>query len=313
MTWWRFTAALAACSLEGLAAAQAFQGAWPLALALHAASSGCAAASIHRRLIDGPAGWSLALVFAGMLLLPALGLLGLAALALSTPPAQESAEPELVRTPVPPPPEPCPGAGWPPDGSAPSRTGRKARLAAVAEARGWNHPMAIARLQRALEDPDEEVRLLAHAVLESKSRTAHRRIHLVVRELEAAPPFRRPALHRQLAMEHWELAWLGLAEGACLDQALEAARRHAQTALDAEPLSASLHFLLGRIALRQGHSRQAESELLRASELGLPATLLAPYLAEAAFFARRFDLVRQGLAGADGGGETVERLRRYWT
>jgi polysaccharide biosynthesis protein PelE len=312
MTWWRFTTALAASSLEALAAARAVRGDWPLALALHAASSGCAAASLHRRLVHGPAGWSFALVFAAALLLPALGPLGLAGLAFAAPRAEQPSEPDLVRTPVPAPPEPPAGADPPHAGSAPSRTGREARLSALAEARGRSHPTAVARLRRALGDPDEEVRLLAHAILESKSRTAYRRIQLAERELESTPPSRRAGLQRQLAMEHWELAWLGLVEGECLDEALGAARRHAHAALERETRSASLHFLLGRIALRRGDSREAESELLKASGLGLPATLAAPYLAEAAFIARRFDLVRRGLTGADGGSETVERLRRYW-
>ena len=311
MRWW--LAALAAAGLEGMAALAALRGAWTLALALHAASCGCLAASIHRRLLDGPAGRSFALVFAATLLLPVLGALGLAAVALTTPPAPSSSGPDLVRTRVPGPPQVGAGAAPPRAGSAASRTrGREARLAAVAEARGHGDPTTIARLRRALGDPDEEVRLLAHAVLESKSRTAYRRIHHAARALEAAPPFRRSALQRELALEHWELAWLGLVEGESLDQALGAARRHARAALDGQPRSASLHLLLGRIALRRGDPGEAESELLRAAELGLPVALLAPYLAEAAFLARRLDLVRRRLAGAAAAFETVERVRRYW-
>ena len=307
-------ASLAAVGLEGLALVAALRGAWALALALHAASCGCAAASIHCRLLEGPARWSFVLVFAGTLLLPVLGALGLAAVALATPRAPSSSGPNLVRTRVPGPPQAAVGAEPPRAGSAASRTrGRQARLAAVAEARGCSDPATIARLRRALEDPDEEVRLLAHAVLESKSRTAYRRIDQAARELQAAPPSRRTALQRELALEHWELVWLGLVEGECLDEVLGTARRHALAALDGEPRSASLHFLLGRIALRRGDSREAEWALLRAAELGLPAAQLAPYLAEAAFLARRFDLVRRGLAGVAGANETVERVRRYWS
>ncbi|HET6923587.1 MAG TPA: hypothetical protein VFI16_10615 [Anaeromyxobacteraceae bacterium] len=313
MPLWRYTTALAAASLEGLAVVAALRGAWAPALALHAASCGCAAASIHRRLLEGPAGWSFALVFAGTLLLPVLGALGLTAVALAAPRTPGASGPDLVLTRVPGPPEVAAGAEPPRAASAPGRkTEREARLAAVAEARERNDPTTTARLRRALEDPDEDVRLLAHAVLESKSRIAYRRIHQATRELEAAPRSRRAALQRELALDHWELAWLGLVEGECLDQVLGTARRHALAALEEQPRSASLHFLLGRIALRRGAPGEAEPALLRAAELGLPARLLAPYLAEAAFLARHFDLIRRRLAGAAGANETVERVRRYW-
>lgn len=300
--------ALAAAGLEGLAGAAAFRGAWALALALHAASCG-AVATLHPRLLEGPGLRGFSLLFAGTFFLPVLGPLGLAALVPALPPPEGPPGPEMVRRPIP----GSPRAGAAAPASPPSRSGREARLAEVAGARRRSDPMAVALLWRALRDPDEDVRLLAHALLESKSRQADGRIHQLYGELEAAPASGRAPIHRRLAFEHWELAWLGLAQGDCLAHALEAARRHALVALDGEPRPAPLHFLLARIALRRGEVGGATAALRRAAELGLPASLLAPYLAEAAFLARRLDLVRRALAGAGGGGEAVERVRRYWS
>ena len=307
MRYWPWVPVLSAAALEGFAASAGLRGAWGLALALHAASC-CAAACLHRCLLEGPAGWSFALLFAGTFFLPGLGALGLAAVALASPQAAGPAEVAVVRTAI-------PGL---PQGAAemdPSRRAigeQEARLARLAARRGRDSPMAVARLRRALEDPEEDVRLLAHALLESKSRAAYDRIRVLRRELDAAPPPRRAAIEGQLAQEHWELAWLGLVEGECLDEVLETARRHTLAALGGDARSASLHFLLGRIALRRGATHEAERALLRAGELGMSPQLLAPYLAEAAFLARRFDLVSRRLAGARGGGETVDRIRRYW-
>jgi hypothetical protein len=125
---------------------------------------------------------------------------------------------------------------------------------------------------------------------------------------------RRGAIHRQLAVRHWDVAWLGLVQGECLEHALHAAREHACAALDRDPRSPSLHFLLGRIELRSRGAERAEASLVRARELGMPAAVVRPYLAEAAFQRRRFDQVRACFAeGGPGGPAGAEPMRRYWT
>jgi len=305
MIWLR---GIAAGAFEALALFAVLRGAGAAALGLHAAGCCCGAALLHRRLLEGRPRQSFALVFAGAFFVPVLGLLGLVAVGLATRGLGESSEPELVRTPIPEP----PATAQPPIVPRPSG-GRRARMEALAKVRGRTDAASVAMLRRALEDSEEEVRLLAHALLESKSRAAYRRIHETTCELEKTPTARRGALHRRLAFEHWEVAWLGLAQGECLEHTLREARRHADLALEADPASASLHFLLGRIDLRLGGADKAEAELARAAEQGMPAVLLRPYLAEAAFLRRRFDLVKQRLAQPALAVETVDRLQRYWT
>ena len=305
---WRCVTALAAAvGLEGLALLAALHGVWAPALALHAASSGCAAGSLHRRLLAGPPVWSFALVFASTLFLPILGALGTAAVALAASRAPSSPEPEVVRTRIAGPPRIATKGEEASSEREARLDGREGRQALLER----NDPVAIARLWLGLEDPEEDVRLLAHSLLESKSRTAESHIHDLEGELEPAPGTQWAAIHRRLAHAHWELARLGLVRGECLDHAVETARFHARLALEGEPGSAHLHFLLGRIELRRGRPKEAAAALFRAAELGLPAALVRPYLAEAAFLARRFDLVRRSLAGAYPG-ETLDRIRRHW-
>jgi polysaccharide biosynthesis protein PelE len=305
--------ALAAASCEGLAVLAVLRGAGAPGLALHAISCLSAAAVLHRRLLDGPRGWSFALVFAGMLFVPILGPLGLVAVALVAPPLAASLEPDCVRTKIP---EAREGAAAQVQAAADALAGgQRARLEALTAVRRRTDPNSVALLRRALEDPEEDVRLLAHALLESKSRAAYRGIDEATRTLEGAPAVRRGPLHRRLAALHWELAWLGLVEGECLGHALETARRHVLAALEQDAASASLHLLLGRIDLRIGAAEKAEGALLRAAELGLPPGVVRPYLAESAFLQRRFEMVRRHLAqaGPAGSSETVDRVRRYWT
>jgi hypothetical protein len=80
-----------------------------------------------------------------------------------------------------------------------------------------------------------------------------------------------------------------------------------------DPSSAPLALLVARIALACGRPAEAEAALARAVELGLPPAIAAPYLAEAAFAARRFDRVRPRLAVAPRGNAAVDRIRRFWS
>jgi hypothetical protein len=308
-------AVLLATGCDGVAAVVLLRGGDVSALALHMAACGCAAALLHRRLLQGRHAWSFALIFASTLFLPCLGALGLLAVALTRPRRCAASEANCIPTRIPRPPGPsleqAPGSVA---ADAPQE-GREGRVAAVTALRTRHDPDAVGLLRRALEDRDEDVRLLAHALLESKSRAACRSIDETSRHLEETSEARRGPLHRRLALQHWDLAWLGLVQGECLDHALAAARRHAMAAIELDPRSPSLHFLLGRIELRLNAPERAEAALTRSRELGLPAHVARPYLAEAAFLGRRFDLVRKHLAepGPFGTSGVAALLRRYWT
>jgi len=308
----RVIAVLLALVCEGIAGIALMRGFGIPALFVHVAASGWTAA-LFRRAFEDHTHVGFALIFATAFFVPFLGTLGLVAVAASTPRGTTAPERDCVRTRIPRPPEmvdsPISPVGCRQAGE------RQARIEALTALRGRSDPAAIAALRQAMEDRDEDVRLLAHALLEAKNRAAWREIDAANGALDRAPQRRLGSIHRRLASQYWEVAWLGLAQGECLDHALGTARRHTMMALDQDPRSASLHLLLGRIELRLGAPERAEAALLRARDLGLPAGVAAPYLAEAAFLRRRFDLVRSHLAmpaRATPGGAAA-RVRRYWT
>ncbi|HEX7489131.1 MAG TPA: hypothetical protein VF341_09505, partial [Anaeromyxobacteraceae bacterium] len=165
---------------------------------------------------------------------------------------------------------------------------RDERVEALSASRTRMDRASVAQLWRGLRDVDEDVRLLAFALLESKTGASYRRIHAHTRELETAEGARRGLLNARLAFEHWELAWLGLVQGEILAHELALAEQHARAALEHQQRSASLHLLLGRIQLRRNRLDEARVMLVRAAELGLPADVQRPYLAEVAFREQRF-------------------------
>jgi len=286
----RYGLAVVAIGLEVVALAAALDGTSGLAVAAHVASAGAIACAVDRRALRMPGG----LVFAMTVFLPAVGLVGWLVVASVGPAASEPRDPAHRRTPVPGPEAARVRADRPatPQRSAPAST-------RVVAARDRDDPGAIALLRRALADRDEDARLVAHAVLESKRRIAYRRVQ-------------RETCDLRLAAAHWELARTDLVDGECLTHALAAARDHAHAAAARHPRRASLALLVGRIELRCGAVDRAEAALARAIELGLPPAVAAPYLAEAAFLARRFDRVPERLAAA-GAHPALARLRRFWS
>jgi len=293
-------------ALEAVAAIAATDGLAALALAAHVGSCAGIAVGLGGRLPAGAAAGRLA--FAMALFVPILGALGWIAAALVRPAGDDRPGPAVVRTSI-----PGPDAAWIQVGRVPPPPGAGSASARAAAARGRDDPGAIALLRRSLADPDEDVRLVAHAVLESRHRIAYRALHDTGCALELAPAERRATIHRRLAAQYWELARTGLAESDCLSHALECARHHAQAALAAAPGRASLLLLVARIELRCAAAEPAEAALVRAVALGLPPAVAAPYFAEAAFLARRFDRVRQLLAAVPPGTAAVDRLRSYWS
>jgi hypothetical protein len=304
MTWWREPALAVGVGLEAIAVVAAREELAALAVAAHVASCGGIALGLRRRLPRGAA----APAFAMAVFVPILGLLGWIVVASVSPAVTGSPAVELVHTPIPGPEAARIHA------SRPATLDRLPTSDRIAAARGRDDPGAIALLRRALTDPDEDIRLVAHAVLESKLRAAYRSLHDGARALAAAPAELRATLHRRLAAGHWELAWSGLADGDCLVDTLQCARRHAQAASAEQPGCASLALLVARIELRCANAVAAEAALARAIDLGLPPAIASSYLAEAAFLERRFERVRQRLAAAPSqGSAALARVRRFWS
>lgn len=177
----------------------------------------------------------------------------------------------------------------------------ESRIRAVLATRKLRPQDAVPMLRVALKDPVDEVRLLAYALLDRQEKAIHRRLKDQLEHLATAPPQRSAVLHECIAEDYWELGYLGLAQGAVLQHVLHTAHGHAEQSLRTQSANPPLHFLRGRILLRQDRYREAQAAFERALALGYPRSSLLPYLAELAFVERRFDDVRRYL-------QEVERL-----
>lgn len=167
------------------------------------------------------------------------------------------------------------------------------RLRAVIAARRLTDRLAVPLLAAALRDPADEVRLLAHAALGRRERALYGSIQILLSRAAAAEGRDQAMIHREVAHDYWELAFVGLAEGEVLRHVLGRARHHAEAALARLPRDGALHLLLGRVHLRDGFLDGAERALRRALACGVPVGSVVPWLAETAFRQRRLRDVRE--------------------
>jgi hypothetical protein len=146
---------------------------------------------------------------------------------------------------------------------------------------------AIPLLRLALKDAEDDVRLLAYALLDRKEQALTARIRARLYQLKTATTVDSYYLHKAIAYEYWELVHLGLAQGEVLTHTLDRARKHTEDALMLSAHDAGLQFLLGRILLRQMNLEEAFCAFSKALKLGLADSKVAPYLAEIYFLQRR--------------------------
>lgn len=164
------------------------------------------------------------------------------------------------------------------------------KLAIVRAAGRMADQFGIPILKRALRDEDEEVRLLAFALLDQQESDFNTLINQYYSELARASVQHATILHKRLASLYWELAYLRLVEGNIEQHALRKSREHCEAALvnDNDPAT---HFLLGRVALKTGDTMLSEHHIGLARDGQYPLSDCIPYLAECAFRRRDFAAV----------------------
>lgn len=164
------------------------------------------------------------------------------------------------------------------------------RVAAVMALRRMAESRATPLLRIALKDPVDDVRLLAYALTDGIDKDLATRVREGLELLDRTPPHERSGVHKAIAQDYWDMAFLGLASADVEAHVLGEACRHLERALELRP-DGGAAFLLGRARLRQRRPTEAEAAFARARALGLPSVAVGPYRAEAAFLLRRFELV----------------------
>lgn len=150
---------------------------------------------------------------------------------------------------------------------------------------------AINILRVALGDPEDDIRLLAYALLAQMDKRYNDSIQADVARLRHLPPGQEFLLCKQIAQQYWELAWVGLARGESVAPILNKALEYVGMGLAVCAEDAGLCLLHGKILLRLKRYDEAYGAFSRAEASGADRHTMALYLAEIAFYRRQFATV----------------------
>lgn len=293
-----------------LLAPTAFPMSAPIAfLVVHGSASLLFAAGFHGLLperYDGTRGWTGLFAFTVAALFPLLGILGLLALVVPTLRSQSriAISTDITHTPIVPLP-PRPGLPFE-SGRSTSEghlagllehsTDARQRLAALTATLSLQDGQAAPLLRLALKDHDDDVRLLAYALLDRKERAIESRIRERQSQLDQVHGDTRFVFHKGLANDYWELARLN--SGSAAQYLCRRAHEHAYAGLRLREADGGLQFLIGRIQLEQAQLDEAGVAFENAERCGIDGRTTSAYLAEIAFRQMRFTEAAQRLSSS---------------
>ncbi len=151
-------------------------------------------------------------------------------------------------------------------------------------------------LHALLNDPADDVRLLAYGMLDKSEKRVTQQIVVerarLARRLSDDERYR---VDKTLAELYCELVYARLVEGDVYRNALEQGDAHAVCALRHQPLDGALWRLRGRLAFETGRLDDADAMLKKAIDCGFPRVRVLPYLAEIAYLRHDYAAVRRCL------------------
>jgi hypothetical protein len=188
------------------------------------------------------------------------------------------------------------------------------RIAALIATLAIKEQDAIPLLRWALKDPEDEVRLLAYALLNRKEKAIEARIHQHQTALEQANAEAAFTLHKALAHDFWALSQLAIERSSTQMSLFERAREQVASALAHNLEDGGLWLLMGRILLAQRQCVAAEKALQWAQARGVDRRQIEPLRAEMAFIDGRYpDVSRHVRRGGQGSsGLRIAAAARYW-
>ena len=150
----------------------------------------------------------------------------------------------------------------------------------------------------AMQDEDDEVRLLAFGMLDSRENELNGKINLLLRNLESEglDPNEAADMHLQIAQLYWELVYQELVRDSLMDYAIERAFHHAGQTAEILTDSPGIHVLLGRLHMQTRDYASARESFNRALSHGIQESRVVPYLAELAYLDRDFAEVNRLIA-----------------
>jgi len=169
--------------------------------------------------------------------------------------------------------------------------------------------LAIPVLKIAISDNSDEVRLLAFSQLDKIETQINKTILASETRFEKAPNYKDASI---IAEQYWELCYLSIASHAARQLYLEKAKAFLLESERLKP-SVSAKFLLGRVLLAMGSSREALAAFQQCIAMNIELKQVAPYMAEAAFENGHYEQMKHYLNYIpDDKSDKFSRIKAYW-
>jgi len=200
---------------------------------------------------------------------------------------------------------------------------KKDRMRAMVSLQHVSGRVASPLLRNVLNDPSEDLRLLAYGMLDTLEQRISRAVDHELKALHTAQiveGLEQPGALTLKAVQnlsdlYWEFIYQDLAQGDLRDYASRESLRYCEQALALEPDNAQLCLRQGLLLHALGQLDQAALAYETAHALGLPATRVLPYQAELSFARRDFTHTRELMQRLDQW-SALPRLRPiidYWS
>ena len=187
------------------------------------------------------------------------------------------------------------------------------RRRAIIALRALDPKQSVPVLQRAIQDSDEQVRLLAQTQFNRILATQETQLKFMESKLGAGP--NQPAKLVQLAEQYHELVYLGLSSEETQAIHLGRAMELLQQALAADPNYQPARFLLLKCYLKSQRIDQARQCLEQLERSGFEPEFLAPWKAEILFYQRNWEALEQSLRAiglSPALTPTLRRIVEFW-
>jgi tetratricopeptide (TPR) repeat protein len=176
------------------------------------------------------------------------------------------------------------------------RTASAEKMRALTILNAVSTPASMHVNEQTLKHRDDEVRLYAFALMNTKEKQIERQISVILKQLSVNKDTTQRALfQKSLAALYWELIYYGFISNDLLEFTLSKALKYATEAIDVLPNDVALCVLLGRLYNKQNKLDEAIGAFERAVELKVPIYRVAPYLAEVYFKKGDYAKVREYL------------------
>ncbi|WP_051711267.1 hypothetical protein [Andreprevotia chitinilytica] len=196
------------------------------------------------------------------------------------------------------------------DPHAPSES----RLNALLTLNAMPQRLSSGLLRDLLDDPEEDLRLLAYGMLDQEEKRINAQINTAMQTYRDETGDHKVDAARRLAYLYWEQVYQGVVQGDVRQYVLAQAIRYADEVLAVLPAEAELWVLRGKVLSANGDTERAWAAYLCARAMGYPEVRLLPYLAEHAFARRDFADVRSLIGDLDPLhlNDTMAPVARFW-